>query len=99
MLRALKRGKRPAAIADRFEVSRVWVYQVRNRLTQTGQRSSLPIEGHRQSRLAEMELTLRAWLKGIGDLTLAELCARLAAHGIVIEVPAVALTRQIEAHA
>ena len=38
VLRALERGERPTAIADRFEVSRVWVYQVRNRLTQTGQR-------------------------------------------------------------
>ena len=37
VLRALERGERPTAIADRFGVSRVWVYQVRNRLTQTGQ--------------------------------------------------------------
>lgn len=88
VLRALERGDRPTAIANRFEVSRVWVYQVRNRLMQTGQRSSLPIGGHRQSRLAGMEPTLRAWLKETGDLTLAEMCARLAAHGIAIKVPA-----------
>ena len=88
VLRALERGERPTAIADRFEVSRVWVYQVRNRLTQTGQRSSLPIGGHRQSRLVGMESTLRAWPKETGDLTLAEMCARLAAHGIAITVPA-----------
>jgi len=88
VLRALERGDRPTAIADRFEVSRVWVYQVRNRLTQTGQRGSRPIGGHRQSRLAGMEPTLRAWLKETGDLTLAEMCARLAAHGIAIKVPA-----------
>ncbi|MDH4084822.1 MAG: IS630 transposase-related protein [Nitrospira sp.] len=88
VLRALERGDRPTAIANRFEVSRVWVYQVRNRLTQTGQRSSLPIGGHRQSRVAGMEATLRAWLKERGDLTLAEMCARLAAHGIVMKVPA-----------
>lgn len=88
VLRALERGERPTAIADRFEVSRVWVYQVRNRLTQTGRRSSLPIGGHRRSRLAGMEPTLRAWLKETGDLTLAELCTRLATHGIAIKVPA-----------
>lgn len=88
VLRALERGERPTAIAARFEVSRVWVYQVRNRLTQTGQRSSLPIGGHRQSRLVGMEPTLRAWLKETGDLTLAEMCARLAAHGIAMKVPA-----------
>ena len=29
-----------------------------------------------------------AWLKELGDLTLAEMCARLAAHGIAIKVPA-----------
>jgi transposase len=88
VLRALARGERPTAIANRFEVSRVWVYQVRNRLTQTGQRSSFPIGGHRQSRVAGMESTLRAWLKETGDLTLAELCTRLAGHGIAIKVPA-----------
>lgn len=88
MLRALERGERPTAIAARFEVSRVWVYQVQNRAMQTGQRSSLPIGGHRRSRLVGMESTLRAWLKEIGDLTLAEMCIRLAAHGITIKVPA-----------
>ena len=86
-LRALERGDRPTAIATRFEVSRVWVYQVRNRLKQTGQRGSLPIGGHRRSRLIGMESTLRAWLKEAGDLTLAELCARLAEQGIAIKVP------------
>ena len=88
VVRAWERGERPTASADRFEVSRVWVYQVRNRLTQTGQRASLPIGGHRRSRLVGMEPTLRAWLKETGDLTLAELCTRLAAHGIAIKVPA-----------
>jgi len=40
VLRALDRGERPTEIARRFEVSRVWVYQVRDRLRQTGERSS-----------------------------------------------------------
>jgi transposase len=88
VLRALERGERPTAMANRCEVSRVWVYQVRNRLQQTGQRVSLQIGGHRQSRLVGMEPTLRAWLKEAGDLTLAELCARLAEHGITIKAPA-----------
>ena len=44
VLRALERGERPTAIAERFEVSRVWVYQVRNRLTQTGQRAVCQLE-------------------------------------------------------
>ena len=50
VLRALDRGERPTEIARRFEVSRVWVYQVRDRLQQRGERSSYPIGGHRQSR-------------------------------------------------
>ena len=87
VLRALERVDRPTAIADRFEVSRVWVYQVRNCLKQTGQRGSLPIGGHRRSRLVGMESTLRVWLKETGDLTLAEMCARLAAYGIAIRHP------------
>ena len=40
VLRALERGDRPAEIARRFEVSRVWVYQVRERVEKTGERSS-----------------------------------------------------------
>jgi hypothetical protein len=49
VLRALARGDRPTDIARRFEVSRVWVYQVRDRERETGVRSSFqigPIAGH-----------------------------------------------------
>lgn len=35
-----------------------------------------------------MEPTLQTWLKETGDLTLAEMCTRLAAHGIAMKVPA-----------
>ena len=88
VLSAWERGERPTALADRFAVSRVWVYQVRSRFTQTGPRGSLPIGGHRRSRVVGMEATLRTWLQETGDLTLAELCTRLAPHGIAITVPA-----------
>ena len=79
---------------------------MRTRLKQTGPRGSLPIGGHRRSRLVGMEATLRAWLKETGDLTLAARCARLAAHGIAITGPAVwhpldkgTLTRKKPLHA
>ena len=88
VVRAWERGERPTASADRFEVSRVWVSQVRNRLTQTGHRSSLPMGGHRRSRVVGREATRRTWLTEPSDLTLAELCTRLAAYGIAITVPA-----------
>jgi transposase len=88
VLGALERGERPTDIARRYEVSRVWVYQVRDRFQKTGQRSSLPMGGYRRSRIAGMEQQIRAWIKAEADLTLAEMCRRLAEHGIEIKVPA-----------
>ena len=45
VLGALERGERPSDIARRFEVSRVWVYQVRDRFRHHGERCSHPIGG------------------------------------------------------
>ena len=88
VLRALDRGDRPTEIARRFEVSRVWVYQVRDRLQETGERGSFQIGGHRRSRLAEMEPVLRAWIATQPDLTLAELQQRLLQQGVSIKIGA-----------
>ena len=88
VLRAVACGERPTAIAARLEVSRVWVYQVAKRFKQSGQRGSLPMGGHRRSRVAALESTLREWIKAEADVTLAELCARLGERGIAIKVPA-----------
>lgn len=88
VLGALERGERPTDIAKRYEVSRRWVYQVRDRFRQTGQRSSLPMGGYRRSRIAAMEPQLRAWIKAEADLTLAQMCERLAEQGFAIKVPA-----------
>ena len=88
VLRAVQRGERPTDIAARFEVSRMWVYQVANRFRCSGERGSLRIGGYRRSRVAEMEATLRGWLKAQPDLTLAEMCARLLERHIEIKPPA-----------
>jgi transposase len=88
VLRALDRGDRPAEIARRFEVSRIWVYQVRNRMQQTGVRSSFQIGGHRRSRLAGMETVLRGWIAGKPELTLVQLQERLAERGVSIKTGA-----------
>lgn len=88
VLRALERGERPTEIAKRFEVSRVWVHQVRKRWQQEGLRSSLRVGGHRRSCLAAWEAQLRSWIAAEPDLTLAEICERLAREGIAIKVPA-----------
>lgn len=88
VLRAVERGERPTAIAQRYEVSRVWVYQVADRYKTSGERSSFRVGGHLRSRVADMEVTIRGWLKAQPDMTLAEMCGRLAEKGIEIKVPA-----------
>ena len=88
VLRAIERGDRPTSIAARFEVSREWVYQVKDRFKKEGLRHSFQIGGHRKSRLAPMEDQIRAWIKEEADITLSELCDRLSKQGIDIKVPA-----------
>ena len=85
VLWALERGEGPSAIARRLEVSRVWVYQVRDRRHTTGLRTSLPMGGHRRSRIAELEPQLRAWIEAEPDLALQQICDRLAEKGIAIK--------------
>jgi transposase len=88
VLRAVERGERPTDIARRFEVSRVWVYQVAQRYQRMGERGSLQVGGYRRSKVAELEATIRGWLKVEPDLTLAQLCMRIAEKGIEIKIPA-----------
>jgi transposase len=88
VLRALARGDGPSAIAQRFEVSRFYVYQVRDREQETGVRSSFQIGGHRRSRVEEAEPILRRWIRAEPGLTLEQLRERLAAQGIAIKVGA-----------
>jgi transposase len=88
VLWALGRGERPTAISRRLEVSRVWVYQVRDREHKTGKRTSFQIGGHRRSRVAGMKSVLCAWIEQEPDLSLAELCERLAKQGVSIKTGA-----------
>ena len=88
ILGALQRGERPTDIAQRYEVSRVWVYQVRNSWEQSGRRHGLPVGGYRRSRIAHREADIRCWIAQTPDMTLAELSARLAEEGIEIKIPA-----------
>ena len=88
VLGALARGEGPSAIARRYEVSRFYVYQVRDREQETGVRTSFQIGGRRRSRLAEAEPALRAWISAAPGLTLAELQQRLESKGISTKVGA-----------
>lgn len=85
VLGALERGERPSEIARRFEVSRMWVYQVRDRFRNNAERCSYPMGGHRRSRIAHLESNVRAWIKEHPDLTLAQMCDRLAEQGAQIK--------------
>jgi transposase len=85
VLWALARGERPSSIAQRLEVSRVWVYHVRDRKQETGLDTSYPIGGHRRSRIADMEPVLRAWIEAEPDLALNQICERLAEQGVAIK--------------
>jgi transposase len=88
VLRALARGEGPSEIARRFEVSRFYVYQVRDREQETGVRCSFQIGGHRRSRLQEAEAVLRSWIAAEPGLTLAELQERLASRGMTTKIGA-----------
>ena len=88
VLRAIERGDRPTEIARRYEVSRMWVYQVGRRLRLSGERTSHQIGGHRRSRVAHLQATLMDWIRLEPDLTLAQLCERLAQQGIQIKASA-----------
>jgi transposase len=88
VLRALERREPPTEIARRFEVSRVWVYQVREDLQKEGRRSSLRMGGYRRSCLSDREPRVRAWIEAEVDLTLAEIRERLSREGIQIKIPA-----------
>jgi transposase len=88
VLRALERGDGPTDIAARFEVSREWVYDVKKRFETEGLRHSLRVGGHRVSCVAPLESEIRGWIQARPDLTLEELCERVAERGVYIKVPA-----------
>lgn len=88
VLRALERKERPTDIAARFEVSREWVYLVRNRLRDKGMRQSFQIGGHRVSRLEPVKDLIHKWIEQTVDLALPEIVERLQKRGVVIKGPA-----------
>jgi transposase len=65
----------------------------KDRYEQSGERGARRLGGYRRSRVAALEPQVRAWLHERVDLTLAELSARLAQHGVVIKTTA--LWRQL----
>ncbi|MDR3158813.1 MAG: helix-turn-helix domain-containing protein [Zoogloeaceae bacterium] len=86
VLGALERGERPTEIARRFEVSRMWVYQVRRRFEREGSRESLRQGGDRISRVAPLKEVIQRWIAAEVDVTLAELSERRAGRGVPLTV-------------
>lgn len=74
--RGIERGESPSEIARRLEVSRVWIYRVRDALTQ-GRTQPKQMGGWRRSRLATHEPAIREWIGLRPDLTLREIADRL----------------------
>lgn len=85
VLRALERGEGVTATARRFAVSVRWVDEVKRRRRVRAETESRPVGGYRRSRLVEWEARLCGWISAEPDLTLAELCARLAEAGVAIQ--------------
>jgi transposase len=88
VVNGLTRGEGATSIARRLEVSPRWVYHVQERYERSGARPSLKLGGYRRSRVADMEPQLRAWSITDAALPRVELRERLAAHGVVIQPPA-----------
>lgn len=79
IIRALERGDSHSLIAARFEVSRMYVYNVDSE-RKKGVRTSRPMGGHRRSEILPQEQIIRQWISDKPDMTLAEIHARLVAE-------------------
>ena len=88
VLRGWAQGEGAISIARRLEVSVRWVYHVEDRDERHGERAAHQLGGYRRSRIADLEVRIRGWLDERGDLTLAELCPRLAQQGVIIKTTA-----------
>jgi len=77
VLRALERGERSTQTAERYEVSRAWVYNVKRRFQEHGERSARRQGGYRLSRLERFRDVIEKWLCEQPGLTLADMAERL----------------------
>ena len=76
VLAGLGRGESISDLSRRLEVGRQFIYGVRDRQVEDGERSSRRQGGYRISRLKGQEDTLRSWLDTEPGLTLEAICAR-----------------------
>lgn len=87
IIRALEAGETQEEVAERFSVSLSFVEKLWRRWRTSGSCAALPHAGGRERSLREHEAAIRKEVATQPDVTLAELCERLAGAG----VPAVSL--------
>jgi transposase len=88
VLAGLGRGEKASEIARRLEVSRQFVYAVRDRAVMDNDRCSRRVGGYRRSVIHDLQATIRGWIQAQPDVTLEELRERLATLGRDLKVPA-----------
>jgi transposase len=81
IVRALQANDAQEEVADRFSVSLSFVEKLWRRWRTTGSWAALPHAGGRQRSLQEHEAAIRKQVAKQPDVTLAELCERLASAG------------------
>lgn len=76
VLRARSQGQSAQEVAKQFSLAKRSVERYWRRYQDTGQAAALKMGGHRRSKLAPHDATLRAWITARPDLTLDELQQR-----------------------
>jgi transposase len=88
IVRARERGEDSASVAERYEVNIRTVQLLWKRYRETGNILPRQRGGYRVSRVAGLEKTLRLWIEAEVDMTLCEMCERLAEQGVTITMSA-----------
>jgi transposase len=81
IVHALGVGRTQEEVADRFSVSLSFVEKLWRRWRETGSCAALPHAGGRRRSLVGHEAAIRKEVAGQPDVTLSELCDRVAAAG------------------
>jgi len=84
IIRSRARGESSTLVASKFGVKLRTVQHIWHRYSFFGETRPRARSGHRVSRVAAMEPTIRGWLQREADLTLQEMCERLKDRAIGI---------------
>jgi transposase len=91
---AVQQGQSRREVARQFRVSPSFVIKLMQRFEATGDIALAQCGGFKRSPLLRHEQTIRDWLEQTPELTIAELCTRLAERGTATS-PA-AMSRHLE---